>query len=87
MSQLLRVVTRKGQVTLPVEIRRALGLKEGDRVAFVMETGQVRLEPVGSVVERTAGMLKGEQPAATAEELRQAAEQAVADQAVERMAE
>jgi hypothetical protein len=41
--------------------------------------------PVGSVVERTAGMLKGAQPALSPEAERAAAEQAWADEAVERM--
>ena len=85
MRELLTVVTRKGQVTVPAEIRRALGIKEGDRVAFVMERGQVRLVARGSVVERTAGILRSHRPAETAEELREAAERAIAEGAVERM--
>ena len=35
----LSVVQEKGQVTIPVEIRRKLGLEKGDLVAFV-ETEQ-----------------------------------------------
>lgn len=27
-------VTQKGQVTIPIDIRRALGIKEGDKVVF-----------------------------------------------------
>jgi len=85
MRELLTVVTRKGQVTVPAEIRRALGIKEGDRVAFVMEGDEVRLVVKGSVVERTAGVLRSSRPAETAEELREAAERAIAEGAVERM--
>ena len=85
MASHLTVVTRKGQVTIPIEIRRALDLKEGDRVAVSLENGHVRLVPQGSVVERTAGIVKGRGPVLTAEELRVAAEQAIADVAVERM--
>ena len=36
----LAKVTSKGQITLPVMIRRSLGLKEGDKVAFVEQGGQ-----------------------------------------------
>ena len=44
MKELLTVVTRKGQVTIPAELRKALNLKQGDRVAFVLEPeGMVRL--------------------------------------------
>ena len=39
MSAKSAVVQEKGQVTIPVEIRRKLGLKKGDRVVFV-ETEQ-----------------------------------------------
>ena len=51
------VVTRKGQVTIPIEIRRSLGLKRGDRVTFVQENGSARLQKAPSLVEQTAGML------------------------------
>ncbi len=79
-----RVVTRKGQVTVPAEIRRALGLKEGDRVAFVLEGSQVRLQRAGSVVELTASMLRSEGPPLAPEELREAAERAMAHEALSR---
>jgi len=38
-------VSSKGQVTLPVEIRRRLGLKQGDRVDFVVERERTVLQP------------------------------------------
>ena len=34
MKERRTVVTRKGQITIPVEFRRALGLKEGDKAAL-----------------------------------------------------
>ena len=37
----LAKVTSKGQVTIPVEIRRKLGLKNGDKVLFIEEEGRV----------------------------------------------
>lgn len=84
-KELLTVLTRKGQITVPAEIRRALGLKQGDKVALVLEEGQARLVRAGSVVTRTAGLLKGQAAPATAEELREAAERAVARESVERI--
>jgi antitoxin PrlF len=33
----------KGQVTVPIEIRNRLGLKEGDRLAFINEGGEIVL--------------------------------------------
>jgi antitoxin PrlF len=85
MNEQLTVVTRKGQVTIPADIRRALGIKEGDKVAFVLENDQVKLTHKGSVVEQTAGMLRSDQPALTPQEEHKAAEQAIAEEAIRRM--
>ncbi|HEY2860863.1 MAG TPA: AbrB/MazE/SpoVT family DNA-binding domain-containing protein [Terracidiphilus sp.] len=38
-------VTSKGQITLPVEIRRRLGLKKGSKVELVVEEGKTVLRP------------------------------------------
>jgi antitoxin PrlF len=84
MNEQLTVVTRKGQVTIPADIRRALGIKEGDKVAFVLEDKQVKLTKKGSVVEQTAGALRSDQPALTPREERKAAEEAIAEEAIER---
>ena len=40
------VVSTKGQVTIPQEIRIRLGLKEGDQVEFVTEGETTILRPV-----------------------------------------
>ncbi|MDR2090032.1 MAG: AbrB/MazE/SpoVT family DNA-binding domain-containing protein [Clostridiales Family XIII bacterium] len=34
-------VTAKGQVTIPVEMRRKLGIKEGDKVVFMEQAGNI----------------------------------------------
>jgi AbrB family looped-hinge helix DNA binding protein len=71
-------------VTIPADISRALGIKEGDKVAFVLEDDQVKLTRKGSVVEQTAGALKSDIPALSLREEREAAEQAIAEEALER---
>ena len=38
---LMSRLTSKGQATIPVEVRKALRLKEGDRVVFEMKGGKV----------------------------------------------
>jgi AbrB family looped-hinge helix DNA binding protein len=51
-------MTRKGQITVPAAIRKALGLKVGDKVAISLEEhGDLRanLRPVRSVTELTFG--------------------------------
>jgi AbrB family looped-hinge helix DNA binding protein len=81
----LSTLSSKGQVTLPAEIRRLLGVAPRDKIAFVLEAGQVWITPIQGIVARTAGALKGQQPPETAEQLREAAECAIAADVVERL--
>jgi antitoxin PrlF len=39
----IATVNSKGQVTVPIEIRNRLGLKAGDRLAFIDEGGEIIL--------------------------------------------
>ena len=43
MKEVLSSVSPKGQVTLPVEIRRRFGIKPKDKVAFRLENGKVEI--------------------------------------------
>lgn len=45
MATKLSVVQEKGQVTIPTEIRKKLGLKKGDFVAFVETEQGVMIAP------------------------------------------
>jgi AbrB family looped-hinge helix DNA binding protein len=84
MKEQTTLVTRKGQVTIPIAIREALNIKEGDSVVWEMEKGQVRIKRGGSVVDRTAGILKSKSLGLTAEEERDAVAQAIAEDVEER---
>lgn len=46
-------VTSKGQITIPVEVRKKLGIKPGDRARFVEgENGEIILKPkTGSIMD------------------------------------
>jgi AbrB family looped-hinge helix DNA binding protein len=39
-------VTSKGQITIPKEIRRALGIRQGSRVSFAQKAGKIELRVV-----------------------------------------
>jgi AbrB family looped-hinge helix DNA binding protein len=39
-------LTSKGQITIPHEIRRALGVRPGDRLLFEEEGGRMRVRPI-----------------------------------------
>lgn len=40
----LAKITSKGQITIPIQIRKKLNLKEGDKVVFITEGDKVVLE-------------------------------------------
>ena len=51
-------ITAKGQVTVPKPIRDKLKLKPGDRVDFVLDSGdEVRVVPVTASVRQLKGMV------------------------------
>lgn len=59
-------VSSKGQVTIPVELRRILGISEPDRVLFREVDGLVVLEPVRLTIESAFGSV---QPKAKPEDI------------------
>lgn len=54
-------MTSKGQVTVPVEIRRKLGLRHGDKVEFRERAGEAviaRAPHRGNAFDKYAGILR-----------------------------
>jgi antitoxin PrlF len=50
-------LTSKGQITIPAEVREALGLDAGDRVEFVrVEPGRFEIVPATHSVKALKGM-------------------------------
>jgi antitoxin MazE len=47
-------ITKKGQVSIPKEIREKLGLKPGDRIEFIIENGKLVGIPVMLVPKEQA---------------------------------
>lgn len=64
-------LTVKGQVTIPVEIRRLLNLKSGDQVTFTVDNNRIALERRERCIEAAFGLLKAEQ-SVSLEEMEQA---------------
>ena len=40
----LAKITAKGQITIPIHLRKKLNLKDGDKVIFIEENGRVVME-------------------------------------------
>ena len=55
MKELVSAITQRGQVTIPVEVRRLLGLKPRDCVAFEIGGNEVKLVPVRFTLESAYG--------------------------------
>ena len=52
-------ITSKGQVTIPVSIRTALGLESGGRIEFIeVESGKYAIIPATNPIENLKGMLR-----------------------------
>lgn len=87
MREMSSTVTSKGQVTIPKAIRERIGVGPHDKVDWVIEGDCVKVTRRESVVRRTAGMMKSPDGIsyATAEEMRAAAEEAIAEDAFRRM--
>ncbi|OPA95826.1 AbrB family transcriptional regulator [Pseudomonas fluorescens] len=52
-------LTSKGQITIPVQVRSALGLETGDRVEFVeMEEGRFSIIAASKTVQDLKGLIR-----------------------------
>jgi AbrB family looped-hinge helix DNA binding protein len=88
MKEHVSVVTRKGQITIPVALRRSLGLEVGDKVALLLgEEAQesIILRPVRSVAEMTFGAVPPRRQPEDFAELRREFEEGVVDSATARL--
>jgi antitoxin PrlF len=77
MSQ--ATVTSKGQVTIPRDVRAALGLVAGDRIDFVrMQDGNFAVLPAASSVKRLKGIFPKPEKPLSLEDMERSIEAAVA---------
>ncbi len=54
----ISTVTQKGQVTIPLAVRKVLGIKPHDRVLFRVSDGRVELLPSLMTLEAVYGAVK-----------------------------
>ena len=66
----IATLTTKGQITIPVDVRRQLGLRPGSRVDFVhVREGVVELVPVSGTVRSLKGMVPALETSVTLEQM------------------
>ncbi len=68
MSQSIVKVTRKGQVTIPVNYRRKYKIRQGQKVVFKEERGKLIIEPI-TPIEDLAGAFAGKISVAAAKKM------------------
>ncbi|MCL2201761.1 MAG: AbrB/MazE/SpoVT family DNA-binding domain-containing protein [Oscillospiraceae bacterium] len=50
----LAKITMRGQITIPAQIRRRLGVRDGDKVIFLEENGRVIIENAAMIALKHA---------------------------------
>lgn len=59
MKAFVSTISSKGQVTVPADVRRQLGVEAGDRISFVTtDAGTVELHPVRFTLEDALGSIE-----------------------------
>ena len=62
-------ISAKGQVTIPADVRRRLGLDSGDRIEFVEIEGGFAIKPAIDDVRSLKGLLRKPAPPVTIEDM------------------
>lgn len=81
MTSYRSTLTRKGQATIPIELREKLGLREGDRIVWWIEEGQLRMMGAKEYVRQSIAEFEAlaeadpNRPSFTDDELEGAAEE------------
>jgi antitoxin PrlF len=86
-KEMLSSVSPKGQITIPVAVRRLLGVKPKDTVAFAIKDGQVTISPARFSLESAFGSLEPPHGVEDIDELIQEAKEERAAKTAEQLRE
>ncbi len=88
MREITTTTTQRNQVTIPAEVRRLLGLKPRDKVAFTIEDGgAVRLAAASFTLESAYGSVKRSNDSRDIEEVSRNAKDAKAEETARELRE
>lgn len=78
-------MTKKGQVTIPVEVRKTLGLKPRDKVIFELQCQEARIRPVASGLLAGFGAVKPKEKPEDCKRLRKGVEERVSGETLKEL--
>lgn len=81
MKEFVSSLSPKGQITLPVEVRRRMGLKPKDQVAIRVEGDQVSIAPARSALFAAHQSIPALVPPRTLSEMTEIAAEEAAEEA------
>ena len=81
MKEIVTTITQGGQITLPIEVQRLLGVRPRDRVAFEIDNDQIRLVPAQYTLESVGASVE---PATATEDFKQIIREAKEERAQRR---
>ncbi len=55
MTEITTTITKRGQVTVPAQVRRTLGVKPRDKITFTIDGKKVHLTPAAFTLESAYG--------------------------------
>lgn len=85
--EIMASVTERGQVTIPAEVRRALGLKKRDKVIFAIDDGTIVLKKPRFTIETAYASVKPLDPPVDWKEVERAAKDEVVERYLQKMRE
>lgn len=81
MKEFVSSVSPKGQITIPAEVRRMLGVKPKDKIAIMVEGEDVKLQPARSRLDATYQAVEALKPPRTDEEIEEIVAEEIAQAA------
>lgn len=86
MKEMTTTITRRGQVTIPAEVRRLLKVKPMDKVSFtIIDGNEVRLAPAAFTLESAYGSVTPSRKPEDFKKIAQAAKEAKAEETVRKL--
>ncbi len=85
MTEITTTITRRGQVTVPAQVRRMLGVKAKDKVTFTIEGKKVHLAPAAFTLESAYGSVKASKSPEDFKAIIHAAKDAKAEEMVKKL--